>query len=101
MLGVGLLIDRIAALRTTRASARQGPPPREKIIASLGGRLVEAHERGWLGKVKGLQTSLAAEGASFAGAGTGCQRVRMANLTPTCDQHLWKLTRCGSLMASR
>jgi hypothetical protein len=63
VLGVGLLIDRITALRTTRASARQGPPPREKIIASLGGRLVEAHERGWLGKVKGLQTSLAAEGA--------------------------------------
>ena len=48
------------------------------------------HERGWLGKVKGLQTSLAAEGASFAGAGTGYQRVRMPNLTPTCDQHLWE-----------
>jgi integrase len=32
----------------------------EDIIASLGERLSEAHERGWLGEVEGLQTSLAA-----------------------------------------
>lgn len=32
----------------------------EEIIASLGERLAEAHERGWLGEVDGLQTSLAA-----------------------------------------
>jgi hypothetical protein len=30
----------------------------EEIIASLGERLAEAHERGWLGEVEGLQTSL-------------------------------------------
>jgi hypothetical protein len=59
-----------------------------------------AHERGWLGKVRELQTSLAAEGASFAGAAPDVSESRMPNLTPTCDQHLWELTRCGSLMAS-
>jgi hypothetical protein len=32
----------------------------EDIIASLGERLSEAHERGWLGEVEGLQISLAA-----------------------------------------
>jgi hypothetical protein len=32
----------------------------EDIIASLGDRIAEANERGWLGEVEGLQTSLAA-----------------------------------------
>jgi hypothetical protein len=32
----------------------------EEIITNLGERLAEAHERGWLGEVEGLQTSLAA-----------------------------------------
>jgi hypothetical protein len=32
----------------------------EDIIASLGERIAEANDRGWLGEVDGLQTSLAA-----------------------------------------
>ncbi|MGN9912709.1 hypothetical protein ACTMTJ_34760 [Phytohabitans sp. LJ34] len=32
----------------------------EAIIASLRERIVEAHDRGWLGEVEGLQTSLTA-----------------------------------------
>lgn len=42
---------------------RPGPAQQQRletIIASLGERLTEAHEQGWLGEADGLQTSLAA-----------------------------------------